>query len=133
VAIGRVITSVRWIPEELGGPEHARKWMDLYFSEELSSGEYLGLYDIAYEKPEGYVIRKKDGSVYYSFFDEQPFDTFLDLRGLNPSLRYRLVDYENNIVQGVIEGKEARFRITSRPGNNQGEPLYYSVLKCIPI
>ncbi len=56
VAIGNVITSLRWEVDELGGADHAGKWMSLYFSEELFRGEYLGLYDIEYHKPEGYEM-----------------------------------------------------------------------------
>lgn len=132
VAIGSVITSIRWNPDELGGADHAKKWMDLYFREGLSSGEYLGLYDIAYEKPEGYVIRKEDGSVYYAFFDEQPFDKTIELRGLTSQIHYLVVDYENDLTLGEVDGKEARIRITSKAGNDQGEKTFYSVLKCVP-
>jgi alpha-galactosidase len=132
VAIGSVITSVRWNVEELGGAEHVKKWMDLYFSEGLSSGEYLGLYDIAYEKPEGYVIRKEDGSFYYAFIDEQPFDENIELRGLTPYVRYQMFDYENDVERGEVYGHEAYIHITSTPGNDQGQRIYYAVLKCVP-
>lgn len=133
VAIGSVITSVRWNPDELGGLEHTRKWMDLYTREGLSSGEYLGLYDIAYEKPEGYVIRKGDGTFYYAFFDSAPFDVVMELRGLSTNRNYQAIDYENEVELGEVEGKAPRLRIISRPGNAQGEGVHYSVLKCIPI
>lgn len=43
-----------------------QKWYGLYNKYRLSSGEYLNLYDIAYDVPETYAI-KKDGSYYYTF------------------------------------------------------------------
>ena len=132
VAIGSVITSVRWNPDELGGAEHAKKWMDLYFREGLSSGEYLGLYDIAYEKPEGYVIRKTDGTFYYAFFDNQPFDKTMELRGLSPQTHYQVINYENDLELGEVDGRPALIRITSQAGNDHGERIFYSVLKCVP-
>lgn len=42
------------------------KWYGLYNMYRLSSGEYLNLYDIAYDVPETYVI-KKEGTYYYTF------------------------------------------------------------------
>ncbi len=43
VATGSVITSIRWNVDELGGADHARKWMDLYVSEELYRGRVPGI------------------------------------------------------------------------------------------
>ena len=57
VAIGSVITSLRWEVDEVGGEKHAQNWMNLYYSEAISSGDYLGLYDIAYDSPEGQIGR----------------------------------------------------------------------------
>ncbi len=133
VATGGVITSLRWELAELGGTEHARKWMDLYASEELYRGEYLGLYDIEYHKPEGYVIRKNDGTVYYAFFDEQAFDKEVELRGLNKDVEYEVTEYDTETGKGKVSGADPRFHITSKPGNDQGEQVFYYVLKCKPI
>ncbi|MFC2076424.1 alpha-galactosidase [candidate division KSB1 bacterium] len=46
-----------------------RKWYGIYAETRLSEGEYLGLYDIAYDEPETYVI-KRDGAVYYALFTD---------------------------------------------------------------
>ena len=132
VATGSVITSLRWEPAELGGAEHAQKWMDLYFSEELYRGDYLGLYDIEYHKPEGYVIRKNDGTVYYAFFDEKAFDKEVELRGLE-DLEYEVFEYDTGSGKGKVSGEDPLFHITSKPGNDQGEQVYYYVLKCKPL
>jgi hypothetical protein len=133
VAIGNVITSLRWNVDELGGEEHARKWMNLYFKEKLFKGEYLGLYDIQYHKPEGYVIRKTDGTMYYAFFDEQPFDKEIELKGLNQDLDYELIEYDTGTERGNLMGSNSVLQISSKPGNDEGEQVYYYVLKCTPI
>ncbi len=133
VATGSVITSLRWNVEELGGADHAEKWMDLYFSEKLYWGEYLGLYDIEYHKPEGYVIRKQDGTVYYAFFDEQPFEKEVELRGLIKDVEYEAVEYDTGSKKGKVIGADPLFHVTSKPGNGQGEQVFYYVLKCVPL
>ncbi len=81
--------------------------MDLYFSEELYRGEYLGLYDIEYHKPEGYVIRKDDGTVYYAFFDEQAFDKEVELRGLIKDVEYEVVEYDTGTRKGKCYGSRS--------------------------
>jgi alpha-galactosidase len=132
VATGSVITSLRWNVAELGGADHAGKWMDLYFSEELYRGEYLGLYDIEYHKPEGYVIRKEEGTLYYAFFDEQPFDKEVELRGLIKDVVYEVIEYDSGTRKGNVVGADPILHITSKPGNDEGEQVFYYVLKCIP-
>jgi hypothetical protein len=90
------------------------------------------LYDIEYHKPEAYVIRKEDGTVYYSFFDEQAFDKRIELRGLRKDMEYELEEYDTGTRRGKISGKDPWFQIISKPGNGQGEPVFYYVLKCVP-
>ena len=133
VATGNVITSLRWNVDELGGAEHVKKWMNLFFNEKLYKGEYLGLYDIEYHKPEGYVIRKQDGTMYYAFFDEQPFDKEVELRGLIKDMTYATIEYDTETKKGEVMGAKPLFHITSRPGNDEGEQVFYYVLKCIPL
>lgn len=132
VAAGSVITSLRWEVDELGGEEHARKWMELYFSEGISSGDYLGLYDIAYDSPEGHVVRKDDGTLYYSFFDDAPFEKEVELRGMDPQKKYRMIQYEEDTEMGTVSGNDAMIKIRSKQGNSQGEPVFYQVIKCVP-
>lgn len=133
VATGSVITSLRWNVAELGGADHARKWMNLYVSEELYRGECLGLYDIEYHKPEGYVIRKDNGTVYYAFFDEQAFDKEIELRGLARDVEYEIIEYDTGFSKGKLAGADNIFHITSKPGNDQGEQVFYYVIKCVPL
>jgi alpha-galactosidase len=132
VATGSVITSLRWNVEELGGADHAASWMNLYFTEDICRGEYLGLYDIEYDNPEGYVIRKEDGTLYFAFFDEQAFDQEVELRGLSDGVEYEAVEYDTGIRRGMVTGADRLFHITSKPGNDQGEQIFYYVMKCIP-
>jgi hypothetical protein len=106
--------------------------MDLYFSEKLYRGEYLGLYDIEYHKPEGYVIRKQDGTVYYAFFDEQPFDKEVELRGLIKDVEYEVIEYDTGTMKGKVVGSDPILHISSKPGNDEGEQVFYYVLKCVP-
>ena len=47
--------------------EYHDKWLKFYDRYMLSKGEYLNLYDIGFDFPEGHVIRK-DGSLYYAFY-----------------------------------------------------------------
>jgi alpha-galactosidase len=132
VSIGSVITSVRWNAEELGGADHARKWMNIYFKEQLYNGEYIGLYDIEYHTPEGYVIRKSDGTMYYTFIDEEPFDKEVELRGLEQDRVYKVIEYDTNTDSGKVSGSEPFLHISSISGNDEGEQVFYYVIKCIP-
>jgi len=56
----------------------------------MSEGDYLNLYDIAYDRPETHLIRKGD-TYYYSFFSAEHFRGTVELRGL-PKGRYRALD-----------------------------------------
>jgi len=132
VALGNVITSLRWNVDELGGEDHAKKWMDLYYSEKLYQGEYLGLYDIQYHKPEGYVIKKSDGTMYYTFIDEQPFDREVELRGMKEEMEYEVIEYDTDTKKGMVKDSDPFFQITSKPGHDEGEQIFYYVFKCVP-
>jgi len=50
--------------------EQFKKWYGLFNQFKINSGEYLNLYDIAYDLPETYAI-KKDGSYFYTFLKPQ--------------------------------------------------------------
>ncbi|MEA1997057.1 MAG: alpha-galactosidase, partial [Gemmatimonadota bacterium] len=70
----------------------------------LSSGEYLNLYDLAFDKPEAHVV-SKNGKLYYGFFAEhwsrlKP----LALHGLEPGRAYRVRDYANDLDLGTVSG-----------------------------
>ena len=82
-----------------------RKWLDLYNTQMLSRGEYLGaLYDIGFDRPEAHAIRKS-GKMYYSFFAPQ-WKGRIELRGLGRG-QYRVFDYENKRELGVVHGPTA--------------------------
>ncbi len=82
-------------------------WFDLYQRYRLAEGEYLPLYDIAFDYPEAHVIRK-DGRLYYAFFAES-FEGEVELRGLE-ARRYRLRDYERETDLGQVHGPQASLR-----------------------
>ena len=87
-----------------------RKWFGLYNAHRLAEGEYLNLYDMAFDLPETHVIRK-DGTLYYAFYSQgldQSFSGRVQLRGLDRAKMYRAWDY--------VTGQEvARFN-GSNPG-----------------
>jgi alpha-galactosidase len=88
-----------------------KKWFGFYRQKMLSSGEFLDLYTVGFDVPEGYAIRK-DGRLYYAFFVPHPrpwgldappalpesedrlWEGRLELRGLEKSKSYHVVDYE---------------------------------------
>jgi len=87
--------------------EKWRRWFTLYKRLALSSGEYLNLYDIAFDKPEAHVVRK-NGRFYYAFFAERwarlkP----LKLRGLEQNKTYKVTDYAGAVDLGTVRGGNA--------------------------
>jgi len=107
-----------------------KKWFNLYHQKMISSGEFLNLYTVGFDVPEGYAIRK-DQKMYYAFFvfpnrpwglDEPPvlpplkdeiWQGRLELRGLDRSKEYEVVDYEHGKRLGSLKGStpylDARF------------------------
>ncbi len=82
-----------------------KRWFDLYNLHRPAEGEYLNLYDLAFDRPEGHVLRKGD-RLYYAFFAETPgqrWDGRLPLRGLE-ARPYRLLDYANKRELGRASG-----------------------------
>jgi len=92
-------------PEKL---EHWRFWLSLYERYRLAEGEYLNLYDLAFDIPEGHVIRK-NGRLYYAFF-APAFEGEVELRGLE-ARPYRLRNYETDQDIGEISGPLARLAV----------------------
>jgi alpha-galactosidase len=82
------------------------RWFRLYTELGLSSGEYLNLYDIAFDKPEIHVVRKGKELFYGIFADFWPQDRRIELRGLAPRVRYAVYDYANDRSLGVVSGSE---------------------------
>jgi alpha-galactosidase len=78
-----------------------KKWFDLYNAHRPAEGEYLNLYDLAYDQPEAHAIRKGE-RLYYAFFAGR-YRGKVELRGLEDRL-YLVTDYANNRQLGVISG-----------------------------
>lgn len=85
-----------------------KRWFDLYQQYRLAEGDYLDLYDLAYDVPEGHVVRKDD-RLYYAFYasgENGKFEGTLELRGLEER-SYRLTDYVNGRDLGIVQGPQA--------------------------
>ncbi|MCM1150604.1 MAG: alpha-galactosidase [Alistipes sp.] len=80
-----------------------KKWVALYNEKMLPKGDYLNLYDIAWDKPETHVIRK-DGSMYYAFYADEWKGGEIALRGLDPNLAYTITEYAADGRTYVVEG-----------------------------
>jgi len=93
------------------GKTHA-KWMAIYNRTRPAEGEYLNLYDIRWENPEGHVIRK-DSKFYFAFFTETPggkFSGTVELRGL-AAQSYKLTDYVSGRALGEAVGPTAKLSV----------------------
>ena len=88
-------------------------WTALYNRQGLASGEYLNLYDVGWDNPEGHVIRK-GGRLYYAFYARVPGEEFsgkITLRGLG-SERYRVTDYAHHLEFGVVAGPDPSLSVS---------------------
>ncbi len=95
-------------------------WLGVYKDNRLSSGEYLNLYDIAYDKPEAHVIRK-DGTLYYAFYADA-WDGDVEFRGLGAG-DYKIFDYVHNRDLGVTRaGGKLKLKFTN-----------YLLVKAVPV
>lgn len=97
---------VRLTPEK---EPHYKKWIALYNEKMLSKGEYLNLYDIAYDKPETHVIRK-DGKMYYSFYADE-WNGDIELRGLEDK-DYTVRDYVNDVDIEMVSNGNNKINVT---------------------
>lgn len=91
---------------------HWRRWLALYDALRLSEGQYLNLYDVIHDTPEGHVIAKGE-SLYYAFFTDTVGETYqgvVELRGLQARRRYTLRNVETGEELGVVRGEEPRLR-----------------------
>jgi alpha-galactosidase len=102
--------------------EYWRKWSDIYQTNRLAEGQYIGeLYDIGFDRPETHVVQK-DGSMFYAFYSDQnpgknvadteSYTGKVEFRGLVAGKSYRLVDYENDKDYGTITGPIAELEVT---------------------
>ena len=90
-----------------------KKWFELAAQHSLADGEYLNLYDLAFDFPEAHAIRKAD-KIYYAFFthgmDENHAGN-IQLRGLNPAQKYQVEDYVEGRLLGEVTGPDASLNV----------------------
>ena len=90
-------------PEKEALLKHA---LAIYEAERLSEGEIVGgLYDVGYDFPETYVIRK-DGVLNYAFYTRGPKVEQVELRGLEKGCDYQIRDYYNDVDYGVVKASD---------------------------
>ena len=85
------------------------RWFNLYNTHRPSEGEYLNLYDLAYDFPEGHAIRKGE-RMYYAFFADS-FQGKVELRGLQ-ARNYCVIDYANDRKLGTINRQSPLLEIS---------------------
>ena len=93
-------------------------WTAIYNTYRPAEGEYLNLYDIRWETPEGHVIRKED-KLFYGFFTETPGESFagtVHLRGLDKARHYEVKDYVANRGLGEVSGPVADIPVKFQDG-----------------
>ncbi len=94
--------------------EKWKRWFGLYRELGLSSGEYLNLYDLAWDKPEAHVVRKGE-RLYFGFFAERwSRATPLTLRGLEPGRVYRARDYADGRDLGTVRAEKPVLAVAFR-------------------
>lgn len=93
-----------------------KKWFDIATHHSLADGEYLNLYDMAFDFPEAHAIRKDD-SIYYAFFAQNMNESFsgqIQLRGLDEAKRYQVQDYVEGRILGEVAGSNPSMHIEMR-------------------
>jgi alpha-galactosidase len=85
-----------------------KKWFDVYNRCRLSEGEYLNLYDLGFDLPEGHAIRKEE-RLYFAFYHgeqedpPQAYQGTIRLRGLDGKT-YLVRDYVRDQPIAVVSG-----------------------------
>lgn len=80
-----------------------RQAFAIYAAERQSEGTLLGgLYNLGFDFPEAYVIRKKDGTFYHSFFAPGEFSGKVEFRGLEKGKEYTVSDLFSGDVLGCV-------------------------------
>ena len=89
------------------------EWLKRYNQYRLSEGEFLNVYDLAYDVPESYVIRR-GSRLYFAFFTLHLTDSFegvVEFRGLTENTRYALTDYVAGRDLGRVTGPYASLTV----------------------
>ncbi len=92
--------------------ESQARWMAIYNRYRPAEGEYLNLYDIRWENPEGHVI-KRGSRLLYAFYSQTPGERYagtVELRGLDRRA-YRMVDYVSGQNRGEVSGPSAKLNV----------------------
>ncbi len=80
------------------------RWFKEYRAQGPGTGEYLNLYDLAFDLPEAHVVRR-GADLYYGFFaDRWAATQKIELRGLDPGKRYEVYDYGRGRSLGEVAG-----------------------------
>jgi len=87
-----------------------KKWVDLSRRERLSEGEYLNLYDIAFDRPEMHAVARGD-TLYYAVYATPDFVGTVPLRGLKVQ-RYTILDYVHGTTLATVSGPTAELPVT---------------------
>lgn len=88
------------------------QWLEIYRTRPLAKGEYLNLYDLAFDRPEAHAIRY-DGRLYYAFYTNKlglKFSGKITLRGLETQ-EYQILDYVEDRVLGTVKGPSAELEV----------------------
>jgi alpha-galactosidase len=84
-----------------------QRWFHEYRELDLTHGEYVNLYDLAFDKPEVHVLRKGRDLYYGIFADVWPHDKYkIELRGLDKAQTYEVYDYANRRSLGTLKGAQ---------------------------
>ena len=103
-----------------------QKWFDLAAQHSLANGEYLNLYDLAFDVPEAHAIRKND-NVYYAFFArgmDESYSGPVQLRGLDATKRYQVQDYVEGSILGEVTGPNPSIHL---------EMIGAALIKAVPM
>ena len=90
-----------------------KKWFDIAVQHPFADGEYLNLYDLAFDFPETHAIRK-DGEMYYGFFCptlREKYAGKIELRGLDEAKTYQVLDYVDGRILGSITGANPYIKV----------------------
>ena len=88
-----------------------KKWIDIYRQKMLSRADFIGtLYDIGWDKPQTFVLQKKD-TMFYSFYAKK-WNGKINLKGLDQNKVYHVYDYVNRKNIGTIKGEKPFINVT---------------------
>ncbi len=93
--------------------EKYQKWLGLDRRLQISRGQYINSYDLAFSFPESHLVRRY-GLLYHSFFTRNPGGSFkgrVRFRGLSDGLSYRVFDYWNQVNLGIVTSRRSRLNV----------------------